>query len=112
LAFWDGKNTDAFYFNVMRDASGDYTPFQKHGRLKWFGAPLYQQAFRWFREKHSLFHVITIKDLGKYEDGNPDFQCAIYSKDPVLITNMDKYNTYEEAEQACIDKLIEICKNK
>ena len=74
--------------------------------------PLYQQAFRWFREKHNLYHVITIADLGKYETGNPDFQCAIYSKDPVVITNMDKYKTYEEAEQACLDKLIEIVKNK
>lgn len=71
-------------------------------------APLYQQAFRWFREKHDLYHVITIADLGKYETGNPDFQCAIYSKDPVLITNMNKYNTYEEAELACLEKLIEI----
>lgn len=108
LAFWDGKNTDAFYFNNIRDASGDYVPFQKHDRLKWFGAPLYQQVFRWFREKYNLYHVITIADLGKYETGNPDFQCAIYSKDPVVITNMDKYETYEEAELACIDKLIEL----
>ena len=75
-------------------------------------APLYQQAFRWFREKHSLFHVITIADLGKYEIGNPDFQSAIYSKDPVVITNMDKCNTYEEAEIACLNKLIEIVKEK
>jgi hypothetical protein len=76
------------------------------------GAPTYSQAFRWFREEHDLYHVITIADLGKYENGNPNFQCTIYSKDPVLITNRDKYNTYEEAEQACLDKLIEIVKNK
>ena len=74
--------------------------------------PTYSAAFRWFREKHSLFHVITITDLGKYEIGNPDFQSAIYSKDPVVITNMDKYKTYEEAESACIDQLIEICHDK
>ena len=73
-------------------------------------APLYQQAFRWFREKYNLNHVITVADFGKYESGNPDFQCAIYSKDPLLITNMDKYNTYEEAELACLRKLIEIVK--
>jgi len=73
-------------------------------------APLYQQAFRWFREKYDLYHVITIKDLGKYEEGTPDFQCAIYSKNPVLITNMDKYKTYEEAELECLKKLIELVK--
>lgn len=77
-----------------------------------FDLILFSQAFRWFRDKHNLYHVITIADLGKYEIGNTDFQCAIYSKDPVLITNMDKYNTYEEAKLACLDKLIEIVKNK
>jgi hypothetical protein len=75
-------------------------------------APLYQQCWRWFREQHDLYHVITIADLGKYETGNPDFQCAIYSKDPVLITDVIKCNTYEEAEQACLDRLIKIVKNK
>jgi hypothetical protein len=72
--------------------------------------PLYSQAFRWFREKYNLNHVITVADFGKYESGNPDFQCAIYSKDPLLITNMYKYNTYEEAELACLQKLIELVK--
>ena len=69
-------------------------------------------VLRWFREKYNLYHVITIADLGKYESGNPDFQCAIYSKDPVVITKMDNYKTYEEAELACLEKLIEIVKNK
>jgi len=73
-------------------------------------APLYQQTFRWFREKYSLFHVITIADLGKYETGTPNFQCTIYSKDPVVITNMNKYNTHEEAELECLKKLIELVK--
>jgi len=77
------------------------------GRLS---APTFSQAFRWFREKYNLNHVITVADFGKYESGNPDFQCAIYSKDPLLITNMYKYNTYEEAELACLRKLIEIVK--
>ena len=77
------------------------------GRLS---APTFSQAFRWFREKYNLNHVITVADFGKYESGNPDFQCAIYSKDPLLITNMYKYNTYEEAELACLQKLIELVK--
>jgi hypothetical protein len=72
------------------------------------GVPLFQQAFRWFREKYNLHHVITIANLGKFEEGNPDFQCAIYSKNPVLITNMNECNSYEEAELTCLKKLIEI----
>ena len=93
-------------FKVVEGGPIDIFPYEK------LDVPLYQQAFRWFREKHDLYHVITIADLGKYETGNPDFQCAIYSKDPVLITNMNKYNTYEEAELACLNKLIELIKTK
>ena len=59
LAFYDGKNAESFYFNSIRDASGDYIPFQKHDRLKWFGAPTFSQAFRWFREKYKLISYIN-----------------------------------------------------
>jgi len=100
LAFYDGKNTESVYFNHLRNASGDYIPFQKHDRLKWFGAPLKQQAFRWFREKHGLYSVI---------DGLEHRQ---YYKITQLNSHSKEYDTYEEAEQACLDKLIEICKNK
>jgi hypothetical protein len=53
-------------------------------------APLYQQAFRWFREKYGLFIGIV-----HYENG--------YS-----INDLRRFDTYEEAENACINKLIEI----
>ena len=96
LAFYDGKNTESFYFNNLRDASGDYTPFQKHDRLKWFGAPLYQQAFRWFREKYNLHILINVKD-------------GIWYFERFSING---FNTYEEAELECIKKLIEIAKTK
>jgi hypothetical protein len=63
-------------------------------------APLYQQAFRWFREKYGLYSVI---------DGLEHRQ---YYKITQLNSHSKEYDTYEEAEQACLDKLIEICKNK
>jgi hypothetical protein len=103
LAFYDGKNAESFYFNSIRDASGDYIPFQKHDRLKWFGAPLYQQAFRWFREQHGLCLVIKPIDDKKLELG--------YS----LLKNgliMNAHLTYEGAELACLKKLIEIVNGK
>jgi hypothetical protein len=74
-------------------------------------APLYQQAFRWFREKYDLDSFVkpvyksTIK-VGYY------FGIDKY-KGVEFQTDFDAwYNTYEEAESACLDKLIEIVKNK
>jgi len=71
-------------------------------------APLFQQAFRWFREKYNMYCTIMPADLGKYEKGNPDFQAGIYSRDPVYVEGLNTFNTYEEAELACLRKLIEI----
>jgi len=74
---------------------------------EWVSASLYQQAFRWFREKYKLqAEILWRGDMecfcyktGKFKYGSHDF-------------SKDDYKTYEEAEQACLDKLIEICKNK
>jgi hypothetical protein len=62
-------------------------------------APLFQQAFGWFREKYGLYSVI---------DGLENRQ---YYKITQLNTCSKEYNTYEEAELACLSKLIEIVKN-
>ena len=64
-------------------------------------APLYQQAFRWFREKYNLCGVITPQSYEIW--GYPDGGCII-EQYPV--------HTYEEAELECLKKLIELVKNK
>jgi hypothetical protein len=74
-------------------------------------APLYQQAFRWFREKklHNTFpSVIQTRSwatLYRIVEWHP-------SNDSTSIIESGYYNTYEEAELACLNKLIEIVKTK
>ena len=66
-------------------------------------APLYQQAFRWFREKYKM-HIIN-PDFGS------KFQYKIFN---LHLLKQGKesgktgFNTYEEAELACLKKLIKI----
>ena len=78
-------------------------------------APLYQQAFRWFREKHGICSWIQ-RLYNEY--GNPyytiihEYKTDLLSRNHTVVANLKEYNTYEEAEQACLNKLIEICKNK
>ena len=75
-------------------------------------APLYQQAFRWFREKYNLFSSVSVDQTME-----PKF-CYALSKyaDPydwaILVFNSELYYTYEEAELACLKELIEIVKNQ
>ena len=75
----------------------------------YYPAPLKQQVFRWFREKYRLYANLSSwiheEELGIYHEfeiyGN---QNGVYGD--------GKYDTYEEAENACIDKLIEIAKQQ
>ena len=70
--------------------------------------PLYQQAFRWFREKHNLcFLLESVGGKKGYFFAIQDIQ----SGDKVLDWT-DGYYNHEEAEFECLKKLIEIVKNK
>ena len=73
-------------------------------------APLYQQAFRWFRDKYNL-----IPDIQYY--GNWNFEIFRIGEfaEPMDDVNVDytfKGGTYEEAELESLNKLIEIVKSK
>jgi len=76
-------------------------------------APLYQQAFRWFREKHGIFVSIVPNRYGSLDS----FIGWIYvplngsTKDINVGDYKIGFNTPEEAELECIKKLIEIVKN-
>ena len=75
-------------------------------------APLYQQAFRWFREKYGLFGAPNVIS---YEGGRYLWFFDINSIILPLGTDLGEtydYETYEEAELECLKKLIEITKTK
>jgi hypothetical protein len=69
-------------------------------------APLYQQAFRWFREKHKLdsYHIEPTKDShGDRCYGVMGLRTAIFN---------GRFDSYEEAEVECLKKLIQITNEK
>ena len=73
-------------------------------------APLWQQAFGWFREKYNVEH--NNRPVKKFET-DKSREISFYI-DGYFISNLrfttDK--TYEEAELECLKKLIEIVTNK
>ena len=91
---------------------------QFHKLSKFCSAPLYQQAFRWFRDKHSFIGISTISNYSNdryvfdiFQKGNEEIYFE--GSDLSYRNNGNKeYNTYEEAELACLIKLIEIVKTK
>ena len=76
----------------------------------WATSPTYSQAFRWFREKYDL-RIWIESNYGVLK-----FEYVIATTNHNFIDNqfndLSVYKTYEEAELACLNKLIEIVKNK
>jgi hypothetical protein len=111
MGYYVGKDKEVYISNEEIQA-----PFEPSLDSKvMFRAPLYNQCFRWFRKKHNLQHEIFYQDdllkngfkitdilsnteLNEFEFKNNYFELGGY--------------TYEETEEVCINKLIEIVKNK
>lgn len=72
----------------------------------WISAPLWQQAFRWFREKYGYQHSIDI-DISL-----EDFFTIKHRSKGIIYESKNTYKSYEEVELACLRKLIEIVKGK
>jgi hypothetical protein len=68
-------------------------------------APTFSQAFRWFRDKYQIDSKIerdnSLQDL-------PKQYCYIIDDKDGLVEESINFNSYEEAELACLIKLIEI----
>ena len=79
----------------IQDFEQNYDTFPSHI----IAAPLYQQAFRWFREKYNI-HI----RIEKYNETKWWANWGSWTS--------EIYDSYEETELACLKKLIEIVKNK
>ena len=95
-------------------------------------APLKQQVFKWFREKYKIFgdihsapslvegvlnYSFSITTINELESSSHPsyFSYSYFLRHHEHTHNKCHYlrfDTYEEADSACIDKLIELVKNK
>ena len=67
-------------------------------------APLYQQAFRWFREKYGYWSYVKEATKGT---------CRFYiEKFDEKFFNSDIIDSYEKVELDCLTKLIEIVESE
>ena len=103
------------YYNTTRSKQNELLFPQYAGELEnWnkmthlCSAPLKQQVFSWFRYNNYRFTIYWDLDSNKYMFdifGNIEPK---YSRYKFLFESNYKYDTYEEAESACIYKLIEL----
>lgn len=96
---------DRFFVAITRDGQIDYSnPILTQIRLNDddIPAPSYRKAFKWFREKHELYPSIE-----KFSVGWISRWCHTDGS----MGAIGKYDNYEDAELACLRKLIELVKN-
>jgi hypothetical protein len=84
--------------------------FQVEEPYNTFDLILFSQAFRWFRDKHDKYGVVNIDLSNNLKD--KIFVYMVEDKLGYIIDRSEEYNTYEKAEQACLEKLIELVKTK
>ena len=76
-------------------------------------APLYQQAFRWFREKYKISGEISSDYYLEGKDNEWEYNIYQLGKeDDGYVGTIPIFKTPEDAELACLKKLIEIVKEK
>jgi hypothetical protein len=81
--------------------NGDYYFVEKK-----LGLPLYSEAFRWFREEYNLPSAIMYRK--NIDDGTITYDWLILGQD----VKYRHFDTYEDAELACLRRLLEIAKIK
>jgi len=89
--------------------SFDIQDFKIVGSERCILSPLKQQVFRLFREKYNYWSYV----YPYIHDKTWHFHVQFYDSDmwgEVFLGN--NYSNYEEAENACINKLIEIAKQQ
>jgi hypothetical protein len=78
-------------------------------------APLKIQVLKWSREKHNLLYDIIFFREDKRTKKGYWYKINKWNTDMVkreIISDDSYFYTYEEAEDACINKLIEIIKTQ
>jgi hypothetical protein len=105
FGYYDIKDNNLKLFsNELVDASCNSD--LKYDDFKHCTAPLYQQAFCFFREKHGLYSWTTM------ELGNKSTFCWVLSGEHTSTQYAAYFHTYEEAELECLIELIKITKTK
>lgn len=119
---WFSAYTPAWWFKQDKDTEAELRERRWFENDVWnssyIPAPLYQQAFRWFREKHGIGGYVRRGSIKMHEHLKEngfvvaDYEWRINKTDGTHTWGHGMEDTYEEAELACLRKLIEIVKEK
>ncbi len=95
---WYSSNKDFHYRNMKSPVYPNHQSYI---------APLKSQAFRWFREKYNLLGITDLID-----SRTASYLITNFIWRDIIEDMQSGFTTYEEAENACIEKLLELAKQQ
>lgn len=108
-----GFKEECLKFYHQEDSLSDDNIFlQYKGEDDFAFAPLYQQAFRFFREKYGMQSIVESCTSNTLEWKDWYWKIRVLNGSDYSLDHRDGLSTHELAESACLDKLIEIVKDK
>lgn len=99
----DGKSL--WFFRFHKNSEREPTVAERFAT-----APLWQQAFDWFRENHRLHVEIRSYTATRFTYVIQKLENIVHYIEYGGINNT--FETYEEAREACLEKLIELVENE
>jgi hypothetical protein len=104
-----------------RDIDFEYSLPKKHPSTEFVAlklqVPTFSQAFRWFREKYDISSYVDYYENSEKDKiwyfiiKDKDSESQFDGSDKTEYCDVPYFKTYEEAELACLKKLINIVKN-
>ena len=98
------------YFQLYQDLDSCSTDPADYEYITECKRPTYSQAFRWIRDNYGLSGWVNESFIGNSRQGVISIKSEVGLEYYPSTTNF--FDSYEEAESACLDKLIEIIKSK
>lgn len=95
--FFKREKRMSFDIGYYPNKNSDFTEDSNY-----ISAPLWQQAFDWFREKQNIVGSVD----GGCEQNFFFFSITKLGEESFFSTD---FKSYEEARQACLEKIIELC---
>ena len=83
-----------------------YSELTKQAQEDFILAPLKSQVFKWFRKNSSINGIVSY-----YGKDQWNIEILDYKGNELIQIEDNTFWSYEEAESACIDKLIELIKD-
>ena len=107
LGFNEREECLAYYNTNPRHTKPAFDMVKPYEHEFCLPVPLYQHAFRWFRQKYGIMYTVDNNIVGNTFHGSYTKINSDYESDYT-----DDFATYEEAELECLKRLIELVKNK